>query len=134
MFYIIYSSYTTAFLNDSDLKELLDRSRRKNIFRSITGVLFYFEGKFIQLIEGDETVVKLLYTAIDNDDRHRDLKLHKEGYNEERLFPDWTMAFKPISPAEVEGVRGFRDMSLPNAVNVESIMKLYQMIDSYKTL
>ncbi|MEO7214358.1 BLUF domain-containing protein [Mucilaginibacter sp.] len=134
MFYLIYSSYATQPLNDEDLKDLLDKARRRNIFKSVTGVLFYFEGKFIQLIEGEENAVKLLYAAIYNDPRHRNLQLHKEGAISKRNFPDWTMAFKPISSAEVDGALGFRNMSVPNATNVESVMKLYKILGSKTAL
>ena len=130
MFYMIYSSYSTGFLNDEDLKALLDHSRRRNIFRAITGVLFYYDGKFIQLIEGEEDAVRRLYIHIYKDSRHRDVTAHKEGFNEERLFPDWTMAFKPILPGDVKGIRGFRDMSVGDEANVASVTKLYNMISS----
>ncbi|RWY50354.1 BLUF domain-containing protein [Mucilaginibacter gilvus] len=134
MFYLIYSSYATQPLNDEDLKELLDKARRRNIFKSVTGILFYFEGKFIQLIEGEENTIKLLYAAIYNDPRHQKLQLHQEDAINERYFPDWTMAFKPISSEDVEGALGFRNMSVPNATNVESVMKLYKILGSKSDL
>ena len=128
MFYLIYSSYATKPLNDEELKDILINARQRNLFRRITGVMFYFEGKFIQLIEGLETDVKLLYAAIYNDPRHHNLQLHKEDYIEQRNLPEWTMAVKPISAEDVAGLKGFADMSLPSALNVESVMKLYRLL------
>lgn len=128
MFYLIYSSYAATPLTDQELTDLLTLSRQRNRFRSITGVLFYFEGKFIQLLEGNETDIKLLYAGIYNDPRHENISLHKEGLLTQRNFPDWTMAFKPISADDVDGVSGFRNMSKPNAANVASVMKLYEIL------
>ena len=61
MYLIIYSSYATSGFREDDLKFLLDSSRENNKKRSITGMMLYFDGKFLQLIEGEEQEVKQLY-------------------------------------------------------------------------
>ncbi|OOQ62046.1 hypothetical protein BC343_03065 [Mucilaginibacter pedocola] len=94
----------------------------------VTGVLFYFDGKFVQLIEGKEANVKLLHEKLCRDERHNDLQLHKEGELKKRLFPNWSMAFKPIAIENIKGVHGFNDMTLPNAVNIDSVMTLYRAL------
>lgn len=128
MYYIIYSSYATKPCNDEDLTELLVPSRQRNLFTGVTGVLFYSEGKFIQLIEGSETNIKTLYEKLSADPRHHNLQLHKQGEMAKRLFPDWTMAIKPISADNVDGILGFNDISSPNATSIESVITLYKAL------
>jgi Sensors of blue-light using FAD len=51
---IIYSSEAATPMQTDDLQELLDRSRRSNAAKGITGALIYAEGSFLQILEGDK--------------------------------------------------------------------------------
>ena len=94
LFQLIYSSRATRPFSDEDLRGLLRRARAKNEALNITGVLIHRQGRFAQLLEGDESVVRDLYATICEDDRHTDLVGHREEPVASRLFPNWWMGFE----------------------------------------
>ena len=54
MISIAYSSSAAVPFSEGDLLELLTRSRENNTAKGITGLLLFKEGKFLQVLEGDE--------------------------------------------------------------------------------
>ena len=91
MYYLLYNSYAVKAFDDAALKELLIQSREKNRRLGITGMLFYFNGQFIQLIEGDEAAVRRLGIEIALDPRHKHFMILKEGAIEKRFFTLWAL-------------------------------------------
>jgi hypothetical protein len=125
MYYIIYSSYATQPFDDERLKDLLIQSRDKNSSIGITGMLFYFDDKFIQLIEGEEQVVKELSDKIAKDNRHEYFVILKEGEIVDRYFADWSMGFKSIDPDNFVAVEQFKDLN--SSTNLETNSFVYLM-------
>jgi hypothetical protein len=125
MYYIIYSSYATQPFDDERLKDLLIQSRDKNSSIGITGMLFYFDDKFIQLIEGEEQVVKELSDKIAKDNRHEYFVILKEGEIVDRYFADWSMGFKSIDPNNFVAVEQFKDLN--SSTNLETNSFVYLM-------
>src|SRR6187402_2910440 len=101
MYFIIYTSYAAINFNEELLKALLIQSRDKNKAMNITGMLFYFNNTFIQLIEGEEADVKQLYQNISKDTRHKRVVPLKQGERPERYFVDWSMGFKSINNSDL---------------------------------
>ena len=97
MFYLIYVSHATEGLKSSDLQDILDKSRQANSYIGITGLLLYKNNRFMQLIEGQEDVVRALYQKISQDPRHRDLIVLQEDTEPERQFLGWSMAFRHLN-------------------------------------
>ena len=96
--YIAYVSRQSHIITDRALKELLEEARNNNTASAITGMLIYFHGTFIQYIEGEEENVDWLYSKIAKDKRHQNITELDSGFNKERAFSDWSMAFKrPVS-------------------------------------
>ncbi len=79
------------------LLELLIQSKERNESLNITGMLLYDKGTFLQVIEGPEITLEPLYTAIQNDHRHKDLLLIQNKTIPERSFPNWSMRIKNMS-------------------------------------
>ena len=93
-------------MGQDDLAALLAQSRKKNLEMKVTGMLMYSNGTFIQALEGDKKDVDLVYTAIQKDTRHKNLIEIVSGEEENRTFPNWSMAFltpTPVKMAELEG-------------------------------
>ncbi len=132
MYFIIYTSYAASELIEEDLKDLLIWSREKNEAVSITGMLIYFDGKFLQLIEGEEQKVKKLYQSICNDERHKNIVTLKEGSIKDRFFADWSMGFKYVLQAELADVDGYKDLNAPNGLNTASALKLFKILSANK--
>lgn len=73
------------------LDDITNKSIQNNASLNITGMLLGMENKYMQYLEGKEEDVKKLYTKIEHDDRHHDVKLWIQGHAEVRIFNDWAM-------------------------------------------
>ncbi|WP_229737240.1 BLUF domain-containing protein [Psychroflexus salis] len=99
-------------LNEKDVEDLLYQVREKNRKLAITGLLLLIQGKFIQYIEGPPEEIDKVYIKIKKDPRHSDLLLLDKGVLEDRLFSDWSMAYRKIKDSEIENIIGFKDLEL----------------------
>jgi len=97
VFQLSYSSAAVRPLSHGALVDLLEQSRAANVTRRVTGMLLYRHSRFLQLLEGDEAVVRALYAMIVADDRHTDVRVLSEGRRLFRQFPTWTMAFRDLA-------------------------------------
>ena len=107
---LVYLSTARALFSDSELMELLKISQVRNAPAGITGLLLYSNGNFIQLLEGDGEAVQTLYARITRDPRHHNCIQLFDRAAETRLFPDWSMGFRPgaaMSPDEQGAVSQF---------------------------
>lgn len=93
MYFLIYTSSATRLLSDEELREIHHDAMAGNARRGITGFLLYRDGNFMQLLEGDQGVVRALYATICGDSRHKDIYLIHEGERPERLFSTFAMGF-----------------------------------------
>ena len=120
MFQFIYASTEKQEFAAADLKKLLLRARLRNHESNVTGILVYHECNFLQALEGDETAVRTIYSRIENDARHGDIRvLHSNGsLGKRRLFGDWSMAFADAHDAPLL-LKGFID--LKNGVSLSSL-------------
>ena len=96
MFYLIYRSVATIVPSEADLAQLLEHARAANDARGITGMLLYQNGRYMQMLEGEEAAVRALFAAIAADQRHRDVKVLASGPLGKRLFDDWSMGFRDM--------------------------------------
>ena len=116
LYQLMYSSQSTFAPSMDALTLLLDRARRQNAARAITGVLFSVDGVFVQILEGDREVVKRLVEHIGKDPRHEGLTVVMEQPIVQRVFTSWSMAW--ISPeasevaawAQLDGTTGIQEV------------------------
>lgn len=102
----VYLSSSTGLLPEAELAQILEKSQKKNQASGITGILLYFNGNIIQVLEGDETKVKALYEVISRDPRHAHvINLYSQPI-EQRSFSDWSMGYKTLSATELNGIQG----------------------------
>lgn len=107
IYQLLYASSAITLLEQEDLKQILQSSRRNNPKSGITGLLLYQDGNFIQLLEGNKEAVKQTYDRIAEDERHAGLLILSERFHEERLFPEWAMGFRDAG--ELANLPGFSD-------------------------
>ncbi len=107
MFRVVYISSAIKPFSESELVDLLVKSREKNSQKGITGMLLYNDGNFMQLIEGKETAVKQLYTVISHDPRHHGHILLLNEQTSESLFGEWSMAFRNLTDQNIQKIPGF---------------------------
>lgn len=109
LIHIIYSSTETRVLDRDSLHSILDTARRRNRELEVTGILLHSERSFLQVIEGEESVINDLFNRIRADERHRNITLIIRESIAARSFSDWTMGFAEISHEEGDEVPGLND-------------------------
>ena len=88
MISLIYISSAARLFSDAQILAPLERSRLDNGRLGITAMLLDKEGCFIQLLEGDDEVVKTLFRKIFADRRHSGVSLLLRESIEQRDFPE----------------------------------------------
>jgi len=106
---IAYVSVATAPMLDTDIAVLLTQARANNERDGLTGALLFHGGRFIQIFEGEDDIVRRRYAEIASDPRHRSVQKMREKQIGARQFPQWTMGFRAPSAASVKELDGFED-------------------------
>ncbi len=99
---IVYYSKANPDITSQDISDILNTARKFNSKNNVTGCLLYHNEQFLQILEGKEEVVHQLLEAIKKDKRHSNVMVMAEDYKDERLFPEWSMAFHEFYSAETE--------------------------------
>lgn len=97
MYTLTYESKAVSNLSDAHVEDILKTARSFNAQNGITGCLIFYLSGFIQILEGPKEEVTQLYRRIEKDKRHTKVKMFSEDEITERNFPDWGMAYYPIS-------------------------------------
>jgi hypothetical protein len=134
MEYIVYVSTAKRLLTELELVDLLNVARDKNKKYDVTGMLIYCEGTFMQVIEGDKASVDLIYKAIEQDTRHKNIIKLATGKIDERNFPDWSMAFASVNSETLRDIEGYLSSPLNTSTGNEHITvnMLKTFVDSNK--
>ena len=106
---LVYTSIASQKISDDYLKYLLEKIRKKNSARQVTGMLLYLDPFFMQVLEGEEIVVNDLFNLIKKDSKHHKVSLIYKKQIEKRYFPDWTMGFSKITHENISTMEGFSD-------------------------
>jgi hypothetical protein len=103
---VTYVSAARSLFSDIEIENLLRRSRTANAAIDVTGLLLYWDGNFLQYIEGPQAPVEKLLDRIRLDPRHGGLIVLDKTAIAERAFPDWRMAFKRMDLPALAGANG----------------------------
>ena len=76
---------------DQTLESIVSEAQLRNISDGITGILFFQQGRFIQLIEGYQSAVRDLSNRIANDPRHDNMHIFLDEQVLNRSCPEWSM-------------------------------------------
>ena len=93
MFQLIYSSVPTADLDQDSLKAIAANAFQRNKAQAITGILIMSGGVILQVLEGEEKIVRELYAVIEKDQRHSDCTLLLERETKSRAFSDCPLGY-----------------------------------------
>lgn len=86
-----YLSEAEASMNIWGLTAIVDVAITANRLHSITGILFFEQGYFGQILEGTRSAVEETWGKIQKDSRHHDIELLGITEIKERRFPEWSM-------------------------------------------
>ncbi|MCH9672097.1 MAG: BLUF domain-containing protein [Gammaproteobacteria bacterium] len=89
---MIYSSEATSGVGSEQIEALISAARIKNARLGITGVLVYADNLFIQVLEGQRSIVEEMLATVASDARNRDLTVFHRIHDTEQMFTHWKMA------------------------------------------
>ncbi|WP_051222767.1 BLUF domain-containing protein [Conexibacter woesei] len=94
MLQLIYRSHSliSSGQRRTGLGEIFATARLNNRRLDVTGALMISDGAFVQVLEGDDGVVRELYATISGDPRHQNVTLLDERPIDDRAFGRWAMA------------------------------------------
>ncbi len=104
---LLYVSSTPRDIAPGVLNDILAAARANNVLLGVTGLLIYIDGGFLQILEGEERVVRDLYTHICIDRRHWEVRMLLDREVERRAFAGWSMGFERPSPDDPESAGMF---------------------------
>ncbi len=126
---LIELSYVSKATNDMGilgLMNLLEDAVHKNKRNGITGVLFYDNLIFGQILEGYPQHVELIWKAIIADPRHSELQVLDISPLQKRRFSNWSMKFygsDEISQYVPELKMGLRDTNATLPSEILTLMR-----------
>lgn len=108
--------------DDEELFEILQQTSHSNIRNSITGLLVYRDGVFLEKLEGEKAAVLATFERIRKDSRHSHVtKLH-EGEIDSRSFLGYNMCFETDFEKTIRQVGGYvnRDEATDLLTSIEN--------------
>ncbi len=100
MFTICYVSSAKPGITPDELEELFAITEKNNSASNITGLLLYQSGKFLQVLEGDEELLKNLFSIIEQDSRHNNIFVILKQKCEHRIFENYISRFSIVNSKE----------------------------------
>jgi len=109
MIQVTYVSRTREPMGAEQLLDLLMQCRENNQQQDITGMLLYGNGTFLQVLEGDDSVIDELVAQILEDPRHADIEVLSRESLDQRDYAEWSMGFDLVSDESLREVQGLKD-------------------------
>ncbi len=79
------------------ISSILEEARSFNLENNITGLLLYRTGIFVQILEGDKTIIENLLGKITLDrKRHENLKVILKQEAKSRIYSSWSMNYREV--------------------------------------
>lgn len=111
--------YISEAITSSDsakdyLEKICQAATRNNQQNDITGVLFFHNKHFLQVLEGNVNTLNTLLDKITSDPRHVNLEIIYNNSLDKRNYPNWKMELFDLS-----------DSSKFSSSNLKAIKKIY---------
>ncbi len=106
---LVYVSSAVHLMSNAELLDILRISRENNATKSVTGILLYMGGNFMQVLEGEEAEVLATFSHISADPRHREIIVLAQEPLAERQFANWQMAFVNLDDEAVRREPAYSD-------------------------
>ena len=113
MHLIIYTSHYTGDASriDNDLVTITQTAKNNNPALNITGLLFYHNQQFLQVIEGEQSDLESLMATVTADQRHEEVVRIVDQEVPERGFSEWNMdsfnlsEHQQLSPDQLQAIK-----------------------------
>lgn len=106
---LLYMSQATRAMSPAEIDRLLQGARERNRLRGITGALLYYDGRFVQVLEGEAAAVEQCFALIQTDPRHEQVTALHRGPIEAAGFPEWSMRYVSLDGPGDRAVAAFLD-------------------------
>jgi hypothetical protein len=134
MHFIVYTSEYTG--NDDDINAVLDdivrTSKINNPEHDITGLLFYNNQRFIQVLEGEREALEGLMSILEKDTRHRNIQRIFDQQIKKRGFEDWNM--DSLNLSEGQSIDPDELMRIRDAYTKHLLVDSKLLIEFYKAM
>ena len=106
---LLYMSHATRAMTREEIDRLLNGARERNRLRGVTGALLHYDGRFVQVLEGEAAAVDQCFALIQTDPRLAQITPLYRGPIEAARFPQWSMRYvSPDGPGD-RAVAAFLD-------------------------
>lgn len=96
LYRLVYVSIAAEELSEDDILAILYASQSNNEERYLTGFLAHNGDGFMQILEGPQEEVELIYGRILKDKRHRGVQQVIGESVDMRAFPNWSMNYHRV--------------------------------------
>ena len=122
---ICYLSSANYTLNIQDLENIFKITLKNNIQNSISGILIYAEGNFLQVLEGEELALKALFQKIKSDKRHHNLITLLSKKNKDRIFESYQSGFSIVAKkADMKSLKNYLKFLNDNMLDANHLISL----------
>lgn len=114
MIRVTYISQESSPMSADALLALVTQCHKNNTGKGLTGMLLHGNNTFLQVLEGEHSIVEALLAIIGSDTRHVNMKvLHRESISS-RQYSDWSMGFEQVTERTLRQTPGLRNFGLRN--------------------
>lgn len=106
---LLYMSHATRAMTQEEIDRLLNGARERNRLRGVTGALLYYDGRFVQVLEGEAAAVDQCFALIQTDPRHAQITPLHRGPIEAARFPQRSMRYVSLDGPGDRAVAAFLD-------------------------
>jgi len=134
MHLIVYTSEFNLDNSKADitLSNISSKAKDNNPETGITGLLFYHNQRFLQIIEGEKQSLEDLMSIIAKDKRHRNIERLIDQPIKKRGFNKWNMDAFNLDSSETLNIDELKTITAAFKANIE--MDTGMLVTIYKTL
>jgi len=111
IYYTIYTSTPTTIPTREVIDQITEESIQWNSKHGITGILLCLEDRYFQFLEGQEETVNEVFGMIKGDPRHTDISVRIRGFENERVFKEWSMGSWMLNNEELNRLSALEDLN-----------------------
>jgi hypothetical protein len=106
---LLYMSRATGEMAPADIDRLLEGARQRNRSRGVTGALLHYDGRFLQVLEGQAEAIDQCFGRIQTDRRHERITALYRAPIDAARFPEWSMRYVSSAGQADRAVSAFLD-------------------------
>lgn len=123
---ICYVSSARSNITQDELTHIFNFTEDKNTSMNITGILLFESGKFLQVLEGEESLLKNLFEKIETDSRHNNIFVILNKKSKRKIFANYASHFSIVkSKEELKSIESYLDQieDAPNVKYIKGILE-----------